>query len=86
MVPGYIIFIFLQPGVHSRGMEGAPRASVPLIVNLSQGFYATENATMNYSMLPPKQGLYDPRNERDACGVGMLADLRGNRSHDIIVK
>ena len=27
--------------------------------------------------LPPAQGLYDPRNESDACGVGMIVDIQG---------
>ena len=35
---------------------------------------------------PVKQGLYDPRFERDACGVGLVADIKGRRSHDIIDK
>ncbi|HJT44347.1 MAG TPA: glutamate synthase large subunit [Rhizomicrobium sp.] len=34
--------------------------------------------------LPPKQGLYDPSNEHDACGVGFVANIRGARSHEII--
>ncbi|MFB9833852.1 glutamate synthase large subunit [Actinoallomurus acaciae] len=33
-----------------------------------------------------RQGLYDPANEHDACGVGMVADLAGRKSHDIVVK
>src|SRR5882672_10973650 len=36
--------------------------------------------------LPPKQGLYDPSLERDACGIGFIADLTGVPSHDIIQK
>jgi glutamate synthase (NADPH/NADH) large chain len=35
---------------------------------------------------PERQGLYDPANEHDACGVGMVADLAGRKSHDIVVK
>ena len=35
--------------------------------------------------LPPKQGLYDPANEHDACGVGFIAHLKGERSHQIVV-
>ena len=35
-------------------------------------------------MLPEKQGLYDPRNEHDACGVGFIADIKGRKSHAII--
>jgi len=34
--------------------------------------------------LPPKQGLYDPANEHDACGVGFVANIKGARSHEII--
>jgi glutamate synthase (ferredoxin) len=30
---------------------------------------------------PPKQGLYDPRFEHDACGVGFVVDIQGRRSH-----
>ena len=29
-------------------------------------------------------GLYDPAYEHDACGVGMVADLRGRPDHDIV--
>ncbi len=31
-----------------------------------------------------KQGLYDPRWEHDSCGVGFVAHLKGQKSHDII--
>ncbi|MBI3871376.1 MAG: glutamate synthase large subunit [Verrucomicrobia bacterium] len=34
--------------------------------------------------LPLKQGLYDPRFEHDACGVGFVANVKGRRSHEII--
>jgi glutamate synthase (NADPH/NADH) large chain len=34
--------------------------------------------------LPPKQGLYDPRNEHDACGVGFVVNIKGRKSHDLI--
>ena len=33
-----------------------------------------------------KQGLYDPQFEHDACGVGVVANVKGARSHDIIQK
>jgi glutamate synthase domain-containing protein 1/glutamate synthase domain-containing protein 2 len=36
--------------------------------------------------IPEKQGLYDPRNERDACGIGFIASIKGEKSHDIIEK
>ena len=34
--------------------------------------------------LPPAQGLYDPANEHDACGMGFVASIRGDKSHQII--
>ena len=33
---------------------------------------------------PTKQGLYDPSFEHDACGVGMVANIKGNKSHKIV--
>ena len=37
-------------------------------------------------MSPPAQGLYDPRAEHDACGVGFVVHMKGRRSHDIVRK
>lgn len=34
--------------------------------------------------IPAKQGLYDPRNEHDACGVGFVAHMKGVKSHQIV--
>ncbi|MCI0546450.1 MAG: glutamate synthase large subunit [Candidatus Rokubacteria bacterium] len=33
---------------------------------------------------PPAQGLYDPSQEHDACGVGFVVDMKGRRSHAIV--
>ena len=33
---------------------------------------------------PAAQGLYDPAQEHDACGVAFVADLHGRRSHDVV--
>jgi glutamate synthase (NADPH/NADH) large chain len=33
---------------------------------------------------PAPQGLYDPRNEHDACGVGFVAHIKGAKSHAIV--
>jgi len=34
--------------------------------------------------LPPQQGLYDPRHEHDACGVGFVVNIQGKKSHDLV--
>jgi glutamate synthase (NADPH/NADH) large chain len=40
--------------------------------------------TINAMGFPPVQGLYDPRNEHDACGMGFIAHIKGVKSHAII--
>lgn len=43
-------------------------------------------ASYDYSepwTLPPKQGLYDPILEREACGVGFIVAIDGKRSHKV---
>ena len=37
-----------------------------------------------FSTVPAAAGLYDPRNEKDACGLAMVATLRGTPGHDIV--
>jgi len=36
--------------------------------------------------LPEKQGLYDPRNEHDACGIGFVANIKNRKSHEIVLQ
>jgi glutamate synthase (NADPH) large chain len=43
-------------------------------------------AVFPFRGLPPAQGLYDPRHEHDACGVGFVANIEGEKSHDIVQK
>src|SRR5713101_5913476 len=33
---------------------------------------------------PHKQGLYDPRFEHDACGIGFVVNIKGEKSHEIV--
>src|SRR6188474_1972926 len=44
------------------------------------------NASAQASMpgFPEKQGMYNPAFEKDACGLAMVATLRGEAGHDII--
>lgn len=39
---------------------------------------------MNNNGVPQKQGLYDPQFEHDACGVGFIVQVKGNKSHEIV--
>ncbi len=38
------------------------------------------------NQLPPAQGLYDPSNEHDACGLGFVVNVKGEASHGIVLK
>ena len=38
----------------------------------------------SHAGLPAKQGLYDPRYEHDACGVGFVVNIKGRKSHSIV--
>jgi len=45
------------------------------------------NTQKNDSVLlgpPPKQGLYDPQFEKDACGVGFVVNMKGRKSHTLV--
>ncbi|HXJ40650.1 MAG TPA: glutamate synthase central domain-containing protein, partial [Bryobacteraceae bacterium] len=46
----------------------------------------TNGIPMAGNGLPKRQGLYDPANEHDACGIGFIANIKGHKSHDIIEK
>ena len=39
---------------------------------------------MSHGAFPEKQGLYDPGQEHDACGVGFVAHIKGEKSHSIV--
>ena len=43
----------------------------------------TRHGSMVYER-PEAQGLFDPAFERDACGVGFIADMKGRKSHQIV--
>ncbi|MEY3874977.1 MAG: hypothetical protein RIR50_148, partial [Pseudomonadota bacterium] len=42
--------------------------------------------TTTPSLRPEAQGLYDPVNEHDACGVGFVAHIKGKKSHEIVAQ
>ncbi len=43
-----------------------------------------QSSTEHLPGLPPKQGLYDPRFEHDACGIGFVTHIEGKRSHTVV--
>lgn len=41
---------------------------------------------MIYTRLPEAQGLYNPENEHDNCGIGFVAHIKGKPSHNIVLR
>ena len=52
--------------------------------DLNHGTKSMQTKTTRLTGPPPKQGLYDPAFEHDACGVGFLVNVRGEKSHSIV--
>ncbi|MCG7394402.1 glutamate synthase large subunit [Microvirga sp. ACRRW] len=44
----------------------------------------TDPRTVRDPGLPVAQGLYDPSNEQDSCGVGFIADMKNRKTHEIV--
>ena len=40
--------------------------------------------TREHTWRPAAEGLYDPSLEKDSCGVGFIADIKGRKSHKIV--
>src|SRR6202021_1046959 len=43
-----------------------------------------EEGAREFSWRPPAEGLYDPSLEKDSCGVGFIANIKGKKSHQIV--
>lgn len=38
-----------------------------------------------FTAFPPKRGLYNPANEREACGVGFVVSIDGHHTHKVLI-
>src|SRR6202034_3513264 len=45
---------------------------------------AEADAGREHNWRPPAEGLYDPSLEKDSCGVGFIANIKGKKSHQIV--
>src|ERR1017187_63817 len=75
-----MVFRFLLPNTRDDGTLSPRRTGVGGNPSVSM------NDPKVIAGLPEAQGLYDPRNEHDACGIGFVANIKGQRSHDVIAK
>src|SRR5439155_25916599 len=44
----------------------------------------TTDPIQEHNSRPPAVGLYDPSLEKDSCGVGFIANIKGKKSHEIV--
>src|SRR6266403_1735050 len=65
---------------------GSPRAPGKLRPETAAGGSNPKSWLKERSRMASERnrGLYDPRNEHDACGVGFVVNIKGRKSHDII--
>src|ERR1700712_2980601 len=68
----------------SRGPSGPLRRGERRVSSSSEQAAGLPVSQLPFSNFPVAQGLYDPRNEADSCGVAFLADLKGRRTHDLV--
>src|SRR5690606_32655452 len=45
-----------------------------------------QHAAGPFAGRPAAQGLYNPKNEHDACGIGMIANIKNKPSHEVVQK
>src|SRR4051794_10169497 len=64
-----------KQGQYGRRAAARGRAVVPSVPQ----FFDTADPG-----LPAAQGLYDPALDKDSCGVGFIADIKGRKSHQIV--
>ena len=50
----------------------------------ASGACLSDNTSVSYNRSTSPQGLYDPQYEHDACGVGFIVHIKGQRSHAIV--
>ena len=44
----------------------------------------TTDTVPEHTFRPPAEGLYDLSLEKDSCGVGFIANIKGKKSHEIV--
>lgn len=61
-------------------VEGGARTTAPKVAGLNAPFIGS---TVDPGV-PAADGLYDPALDKDSCGVGFIADIKGRKSHQIV--
>src|SRR6202011_1211610 len=76
---GYTRLSWLCGFSHPNGSRGAQ-------TSLSNEDLVDQKALGIPGLPPARQGLYDPTNEHDACGLGFIAHIKGEKNHAIVTQ
>ncbi|ABE61984.1 glutamate synthase (NADH) large subunit [Nitrobacter hamburgensis X14] len=66
------------------GLESLTAASVTKPLEHAHEHTGHEHALHEHTWRPPAEGLYDLSQEKDSCGVGFIANIKGKKSHQIV--
>src|SRR6478609_5625528 len=69
---------------HADTTQDGEGAGAPAKANQSLRDVTSSTLVMRDPGLPDAQGLYNPGNEHDSCGVGFVADMKNRKSHSIV--
>ena len=69
---------------HADTTQGGESASVPAKATPGLRDVTSSTTVMRDPGLPEAEGLYNPANEHDSCGVGFVADMKNRKSHSIV--
>ena len=70
--------------LHEYGYS--PIFDPPNVIRPAEPLGNTMTTQLNTQIRPVAQGMYDPQNEHDACGVGFVAHIKGKKSHEIVAQ
>ena len=51
---------------------------------MERELFSNKRKTESIHRIPERTGLYDAANEHDACGVGMIVNIKGGKSHELV--
>ena len=51
---------------------------------MKQELFNNKTKAEDYQRQPKQLGLYEASHEHDACGVGMLVNIQGGKSHELV--
>ncbi|MFT4276362.1 MAG: glutamate synthase large subunit [Rhodopseudomonas sp.] len=65
-------------------MSGSEYERENMVANALTADSAVKTTAREHTWRPPAEGLYDLSREKDACGVGFIANIKGVKSHQIV--